>query len=204
MESHPVINEEDNESSKITEESDSTLVIEESKISSSMDTSVLPTDMTASNFTIQRPKDLFDGKSNLQLTIFFYTRYQEVLERAEEIGRTFASEEKPFEFKYQARALIFELLKNDISKFENSPEIKAKIQKHLSSSPKVEETKSDALSQLAKHDTDLIRLTIAKGLIFYLLGINFFESEEYSDCEKHLKIALEYMNSLPKDVKICF
>lgn len=208
MESQAVITEEDNESSKITEESASTLVVEESKLSSSVDETLPLTDMTASNFTIQRPKDLFDGKSNLKLSLFLYTKYQETLERAEELSRKPADEEKPFEYKYQARDLLIDLLKNEIHKFENSPEIKDKIQKqsmmNLQKENNQREGSDEEAKSVNKPDQDLVRLTVAKGLIFYFLGINFFESEEYTECEKHLKIALEYMNTLPRDVKICY
>ena len=207
MEQHPVINEEEDESSRMTEESGTAIVIEESKLSTSEIESVPPTDMTAGNFSIQQPTQLFNDSTIFEFNVFLYSKYQDILERAERLSQKPADETKPFEFKYQARDLLQDLLKKEIKRFEDSPLFKSKILK--STTINQEEDKEnislkEGENTIEKTDLDLVHLTVVKGQILYLVAVNMFESEEYSDSEKHLKLSLEYFNSLPKDTKIAF
>lgn len=239
METHPVINEEDNESSKITEQTNDnpTVVLEESKMdsnnpdmSASIDTatqeklvkdpnvSISPliigqnenidssVDMSLANFKVIESKPLYNENSCFELNTYLYSKYQSLLEEAETVSKTPADETRPFDYKYKAREMLEEILKADLSKFENTKSIKTKIEAQIHAQSEENKSnnvkESDQNSESIKYDSDLVHLTVAKGQIYYLLGINYFESEEYSESEKHLQIGLKYINTLPKTVKI--
>jgi hypothetical protein len=176
------------EPSSVIEEETSSLsntnTIEESKLSSLPDT-----------IQIEANKPLFNENSSFKFNVFLYTKYQETLENADRVSKTTAFEERPFDYKYQAREILKQLLR-EVEEFEMSKEFRSKIENQ----PSLNSTKQEDIMKNTSEspDEDLIHLTIAKGQLFYLLGINFFESEEYTPSESHLKTALRYLNTLPK------
>jgi len=172
------------DSVKEGEETPSTLIEEESKL-----------DSIGNSICLAESRPLFEENCISEFKVFLYTKYQQTLDSADQISKKLADETKPFEYKYQARAILESLMSKDVASFENNPIIREKI-----NSLNVHE--DSKVSEIAEEtDQDLINLTIIKGQIYYILGINYFESEEYTESDKNLRVALQYLNTLPKNVK---
>ena len=139
-----------------------------------------------------------------QFECFLYTKYQDTIELADQISKKFADETKPFEFKYEARELLQSLLARDLAEIENSKHFQNKIREAAKTRSQSNNSVDDAQNAhyLTENFDELYLLSLAKGQVYYLLGINFFESEEYTESEKHLKVSMQYLNPLPKKIKL--
>lgn len=93
---------------------------------------------------------------------FFYTTYQQTLERAEFLSGKAADPARPYDFKYEARAALESL--------RDSAEL----------------TEESALS------------SAGLGVIEYMLGVNYFETEEITESGKHFQRSLALFSSLPR------
>lgn len=137
MDSH-VINEEENESSRISSSQDESgvpEVIEDSKLDYSEPSTLINVtepsidyrDYNSAQKLTSLEESEFDSKLSYEFNVFLYTKFQNDLEKAEDVGKIVPDETKPFEFKYQARDILENLLKRDLKRYENSSEFQHKI-----------------------------------------------------------------------------